>query len=53
METEGSDSGCSPILGLERLQWKWWGRLYRDGAGAFTLLHFESPTPSFPVEPFS
>jgi hypothetical protein len=53
METKGSDLGYSPILGLEWLQWKQWGRLYGDNAEAFTPVHFESPTPSFPMESVS
>ena len=52
-ETKGSDLGYSAILGLEWLQWKQWGRLHGDNGEAFTPVHFESPTPSFPMEPVS
>jgi hypothetical protein len=53
METKGLDSGVLAVLGLERLQWKWWGQSCGVGVGVFTDLHIEPPTPSFPLEPVS
>jgi len=50
METKGLDSGLSQVLGLDRLQWKYWGLFSSAWRAAFTFVHRRPPTPLFPLE---
>jgi len=52
METKGSDSGVSRLLGLDALQWKHRGVQVTRVGRAFTSLHLEAhPTISIGVLP--